>query len=152
MIGFAQLKKAAAKTFNRARRNRAGVVALIAGGALLAVLNGVSQGNGAWLPFVPPASPPARYLQASAYDLNTKDVVIFGGQTAAGLSNETWTWNGDNWRQKQPIVKPAARSGASMAFDAAPRRDGDVRRANRRRTQQRDLDVEWRELEQAEPS
>ncbi|MFN2607384.1 MAG: kelch repeat-containing protein, partial [Acidimicrobiales bacterium] len=62
--------------------------------------------------------PSARAFAAAAYDPDKDRVVLFGGQTPK-VSDETWIWDGSTWRppKGQPTVRPAARQGASMAFD-----------------------------------
>ena len=37
----------------------------------------------------------------------------------AGACGGTWTWDGSTWTQQHPATSPSARSGASMAYDAA---------------------------------
>jgi hypothetical protein len=45
--------------------------------------------------------------------------VLFGGQTATGSSDETWTWDGTVWKRMTPAHQPAARRDAAMAYDPA---------------------------------
>ena len=58
-----------------------------------------------------------------AYDAATGTVVLFGGytRTAGGIVTfgDTWTWDGSTWTKRAPVSSPPARSGASMAYDAA---------------------------------
>ena len=67
--------------------------------------------------------PSARLTASMAYDPNTATVVVFGGSSgaggAAGNLGDTWTWNGAAWSQPTLTNSPPARSGATMAFDAA---------------------------------
>jgi hypothetical protein len=64
-----------------------------------------------------------------AYDPATATVLLFGGisgdrapasamlpVTALG---DTWSWNGTTWTKLSPATSPAARYGASMAYDPA---------------------------------
>jgi Galactose oxidase, central domain len=41
-------------------------------------------------------------------------IVLFGGESAAGLTSDTWEWNGQEWTQQQDIG-PSARRGHAMA-------------------------------------
>jgi Galactose oxidase, central domain len=65
------------------------------------------------------AGPTARYLAALAYDSKRNVFVLFGGQTAKGTSDETWTWDGKVWKQMSPAHKPPPRRAAGMAYDPA---------------------------------
>ncbi len=87
-----------------------------AGSAGAADLSGLT-----WSRLSPPTSPPALHDASSAYDPANGTVVVFGGVSAAGApSDATWVWDGSTWHQA-PVYgsAPAARSGASMAYDAA---------------------------------
>jgi len=45
--------------------------------------------------------------------------VLFGGtNAAAGLSNQTWEWNGSDWQQRAPAGAPSPRVSLAMAYDA----------------------------------
>lgn len=76
-----------------------------------------------WTHQQPVTSPHARAGASMAYDAQTGQLVLFGGGFAkrGTLRNfrSTWTWDGTNWTKQQPISSPKARSGASMAYDAA---------------------------------
>jgi hypothetical protein len=52
-----------------------------------------------------------------AHDSARGRTVLFGGQTAAGLSGDTWEWDGENWTQVAD-TGPRKRSGHAMAFDS----------------------------------
>jgi hypothetical protein len=65
------------------------------------------------------AGPSPRYAEALAYDAQRKVFVLFGGQTAKGSSDETWTWDGAAWKLQSPVHKPMARRDAAMAYDPA---------------------------------
>ena len=49
------------------------------------------------------------------FDVARSVVVLFGGSTATGDSNETWEWNGDSWVQRQPAASPPGRSSGILA-------------------------------------
>ncbi|GAC1684810.1 MAG: hypothetical protein PVS2B1_04400 [Candidatus Dormibacteraceae bacterium] len=63
--------------------------------------------------------PTSRYLASLAYDAKRKAYVLFGGQTAKGSSDETWTWAGTAWKAASPAHKPRPRRAAAMAYDPA---------------------------------
>jgi hypothetical protein len=67
--------------------------------------------------------PPARIGESMVFDAARKNVVLFGGcRTFActdALLNDTWTWDGESWRQESPLVAPSPRWGASMTFNPA---------------------------------
>lgn len=77
-----------------------------------------------WIQKNPSTVPPARQLQAMAYDAGRKRVVMFGGTNASsgalasGALGDTWTWNGSNWTKMNPSTSPGARFGSGMAYDA----------------------------------
>jgi len=53
-----------------------------------------------------------------AYDAGLGSVVLFGGSDGAGgQDNETWLWNGTNWKEIRPATVPAARWNAGMDYD-----------------------------------
>ncbi|HEX9983331.1 MAG TPA: hypothetical protein VGF69_08705 [Thermoanaerobaculia bacterium] len=70
------------------------------------------------------AYPSARTEVRMALDPETRNLILFGGQTevdgATGLSydlDETWAWVGDRWVQRFPLNSPPGRSGHVMATD-----------------------------------
>ena len=63
-------------------------------------------------------APRARTNHSMVYDAARQNVVLFGGSSSAGISNDTYTWNGTRWTQERPASLPAARSQQSMAYDA----------------------------------
>jgi hypothetical protein len=65
------------------------------------------------------SGPTARYLAALAYDADNQTYVLFGGQTAAGTSDETWVWDGKSWKALSPVHRPPPRMDAAMAYDPA---------------------------------
>jgi hypothetical protein len=55
-----------------------------------------------------------------AYDAAREHIILFGGTSNDGnLLNDTWLWDGTNWREHYTPTAPTARSGAAMAFDEA---------------------------------
>ena len=63
--------------------------------------------------------PSPRYFAALAYDPPRHLFVLFGGQTAKGTSDETWTFDPERstWTEVSPAHKPPARRDAAMAYD-----------------------------------
>ncbi|HEX9907766.1 MAG TPA: kelch repeat-containing protein [Thermoplasmata archaeon] len=75
-----------------------------------------------WTQKNPSIRPSARELHAMAYDSESDQVVLFGGNVrgANPLSDETWTYNLDSntWTQKSPGVRPSARECQAMVYHA----------------------------------
>ena len=66
----------------------------------------------------PGPAPTARGFFAAAHDPVRDVVVVYGGEDAAAVSDETWEWDGTAWRQFAPSP-PGARAAASMAWEPA---------------------------------
>src|SRR5215470_8871200 len=62
-----------------------------------------------------PLAPRAYF--ATAYDPVSKNVVIFGGYNNFAQLDETWVYDGQNWRHAVEYVHPSARASASMVYD-----------------------------------
>lgn len=62
--------------------------------------------------------PPKRKGAVMAYDPVSKKVLLFGGEGASSLLNDTWLWDGleEKW-EKVTGAGPSARSGAALAYD-----------------------------------
>ncbi len=71
-----------------------------------------------WVEKHPLQKPSARAGHAMAYDTSRQEVVLFGGHTSEGDSNETWVWNGMDWTQRFPVTSPPPRVHHWMAYDA----------------------------------
>ena len=67
-------------------------------------------------------SPSARYLHQMVYDSNRKVIVLFGGSqqdySQKNYLNDTWEYDGDNWKKIETTHSPTPRCGYSMAFDS----------------------------------
>ncbi|HEX4006090.1 MAG TPA: kelch repeat-containing protein [Acidobacteriaceae bacterium] len=81
-----------------------------------------------WTQLTPASSPLNRYGFSMAYDPAQGQVVLFGGKAYFPSEyyiidvNDTWTWDGTTWTQAVPwgaTGSPTARTGGSMAYDAA---------------------------------
>jgi Galactose oxidase, central domain len=85
-----------------------------------------------WTHLFPSASPPARSGHALTFDPVAQQVVLFGGDPSSaanhvllggapsgGEDSDTWTWNGANWSQQSPAVKPVGRAAMVANYDTA---------------------------------
>ena len=72
-----------------------------------------------WKQLSPASSPSSRYYirNMMAYDAASGQLILFGGLTTGGPSNQTWDWNGTTWTLLSPATSPPAREGASLAYD-----------------------------------
>jgi hypothetical protein len=77
-----------------------------------------------WRQLQPANSPGLLAGHAMAYDAARGQIVLFGGTigTTGAYSDQTWVWDGINWKQMQPAVSPPARYGHAMAYDAVSRK------------------------------
>ncbi len=53
-----------------------------------------------------------------AYDEGRGVVVLFGGRRDTELFNDTWEWDGKNWKQMNPPHVPPARCCHALAYDS----------------------------------
>lgn len=71
-----------------------------------------------WTQKFPPMSPSSRGTTL-AYDVSTKQAIIFGGEDGgASFLGDTWTWDGITWTQQFPPASPSVRANHAMAYDA----------------------------------
>lgn len=70
-----------------------------------------------WAAVRPAVAPPVLGSYAIAADTQRGRVVLFGGYTGAGYSQDTWEWDGLVWLLRQPTNIPSARENAAMAYD-----------------------------------
>ncbi|MCI4330802.1 MAG: PKD domain-containing protein [Thermoplasmata archaeon] len=77
-----------------------------------------SAGN--WTAWEPAAgaTPPARSDPAMAFDAADGYVLLFGGQGASGLLNDTWSYAGGTWTPLSLGHSPTPRSGSAMVYDS----------------------------------
>jgi hypothetical protein len=84
--------------------------------------------DGSWHLLDPAGSPPPRAAGAMVFDPRANDTVLFGGlfqpSTQAGtgsayVMNDTWTWDGYNWTERNPTDAPTARAYPNLVYDAA---------------------------------
>jgi len=87
----------------------------------LALLSAPLPGQLQWTQAAPPLSPTARQLASMAFDGNRGTTILFGGRAANGLVlQETWQWDGSQWRQEFVSPQPPPMIATAMAYD--PRR------------------------------
>lgn len=68
-----------------------------------------------WRNAHPAQAPSARREHAMAYDAARGEVMLFGGWDGVHL-NDTWLWNGSNWRLAAPANSPSVRM-PELAYD-----------------------------------
>ncbi|MCC6644408.1 MAG: hypothetical protein IT374_02410 [Polyangiaceae bacterium] len=86
-------------------------------GAALAAAPGAARADTVtWAQRAPAVSPSARSGGAMAYDASRGKIVLHGGTTKAGVSRETWEWDGVTWTNVTPAS--AADQGPPRAFAA----------------------------------
>ena len=72
-----------------------------------------------WVRQANSANPPAREMTGLAFDRVSGKVVLFGGQAVDGSAlGDTWTWDGSNWTQENPVLPVSPRYGAGMSTDS----------------------------------
>lgn len=78
-----------------------------------------------WDHLSPSSYPPGRWDASMAYDTDTAQLILFGGENASyGPLDDTWDWDGSTWHRLvdsgPPFTgKPTPRFGAAMDYDTA---------------------------------
>ncbi len=68
-----------------------------------------------WIQLTPAHAPSPRDGHALAFDSQTATtVLLFGGRTDTGVSNETWRFDGTDWQQVISTQSPPARAGHQL--------------------------------------
>ncbi|MCA8971636.1 MAG: hypothetical protein KDC95_17720 [Planctomycetes bacterium] len=77
-----------------------------------------------WTQLQPINKPSARMRHAGTYDRARNRFVVFGGSTslAGGLMNDTWEFDGNDWKQITTTQAPSARNDHAMCYDTVGRR------------------------------
>lgn len=70
-----------------------------------------------WVELQPTTKPPPLALSGFAYDASSNEAVVFGGIYADEWSDDTWIWNGEDWRKVDTPDRPPAREKTAMAYD-----------------------------------
>jgi hypothetical protein len=75
-----------------------------------------------WTKLNPVHQPPGRNMPSMVKDLARNNVMIFGGNPAAGSSTtlylqDTWVFDGTDWTQKFPAHSPPKRTNHSFVYD-----------------------------------
>ncbi|MGB8212102.1 MAG: hypothetical protein WCE68_00960 [Anaerolineales bacterium] len=76
-----------------------------------------------WKQVFPTSLPPAREWANMVYDRARQAILLFGGASGGGLSNnttlldDTWVWDGTRWVEQHPDHHPPAREDFGMAYD-----------------------------------
>ncbi len=66
---------------------------------------------------------PKRERAAVTWDQSRGELVLFGGNTALGMSlGDTWTWQAETWNPQTPAQSPPPRYNHAMAYDPIRRR------------------------------
>lgn len=71
-----------------------------------------------WQLAAPSAAPSARGDAGMAFHPPSGNVLLFGGSTGFVASNQTWSFDGTNWSQLQPLASPPAAAGMELVHDA----------------------------------
>lgn len=73
-----------------------------------------------WTNMVPSSNPQERGSHGMTYDSGSDRVILFGGNTNFGRSNDTWAYdfNADTWTLMNPETKPSPRGDFAMTYDA----------------------------------
>ncbi len=71
--------------------------------------------------FAASGEPAARADHDMVYDSLREEIVLFGGVTLVGMTgqrlNDWWKWDGEEWTEGGPGLRPSARGSHSMAYD-----------------------------------
>ena len=65
----------------------------------------------------PAEQPLLVYGPSTAFDLNLKSVILFGGASGGYAQNTTWRWSGSTWNQLHATQAPPRREGAGISYD-----------------------------------
>jgi len=76
-----------------------------------------------WVNMNPPTAPSPRAQQVMAYDDEHGVVVLFGGSTTTGDTNDTWVYHypSNSWSRLAPATAPASRRLAQIAYNPLTR-------------------------------
>ncbi len=77
-------------------------------------------GAGPWQQVFPPLSPSGRERPGAAYFPRLKRTVLYGGEDLT-FYDDTFVWDGQNWRRPQFDPRPAGRCCMGMVYDSVLR-------------------------------
>ena len=70
-----------------------------------------------WQQITTLSSPQGRYTHGLAYDSDRRVAILFGGDsTGSSRLNDTWEYDGTNWRQIAPAQSPAGRANIDQTL------------------------------------
>ena len=96
-------------------------VTVLFGGFNGAVLRDTWEWDGAtWTQRTPTNAPVARAAHAMAYDAGRKKVILFGGfkqDTVTMNLQDTWEWDGVDWKPVTTAMSPPIRVSHALAYD-----------------------------------
>jgi len=105
----------AAMVYDSARR-----VCVLFGGYSGGYTNGTWEWDGDnWTQRNPVTSPNKRGYHAMVFDSQRMVTVLFGGQpeSLSSILDDTWEWDGENWKRLFPGESPEGRAYHGMAYD-----------------------------------
>ena len=76
-----------------------------------------------WEKKTSPTAPTLREAPAMAYDAARDEILLFGGVSdmwsgkLPTFYNDTWVWNGSEWKQRKTVKSPSPRTGAKIQYD-----------------------------------
>jgi hypothetical protein len=87
----------------------------------LLVFQAVSHHSG-WQPIIPEQTPGKRSMSNGAYDSQREVFVMFGGIAdwlggSYQFTNDTWEWDGNDWKEIKTLTIPSQRAGQAMVYD-----------------------------------
>jgi hypothetical protein len=68
---------------------------------------------------VTPADPGSLSGHGMVYDPVRDEVLLFGGYDGSAFHAGTWTWNGSDWTQRNPLNSPSARADFGLCYDSS---------------------------------
>ena len=70
-----------------------------------------------WVELAPARAPDARFGASMVYDRRLRNLVVFGGETAGGVQNDTWSFDGSSWQPVTTPTSPPPRVQHAMTYD-----------------------------------
>jgi hypothetical protein len=70
-----------------------------------------------WVELAPARPPDARFGASIVYDRQLRKLVLFGGETAGGVQNDTWSFDGSSWQPVTTPTSPPPRVQHAMTYD-----------------------------------